>query len=165
MADESRRGTVLLEWESPERVFVKRSKKYFQNLFAILFVLAGVAIFFREFVLAAVFGGFGFLQYVLGTVPPRGTKHQITSKGLRTLGHMYLWDELIGFWFDESNGETTLCVDTRHFFPGRLTLLLGDQGKEKVASILEKYIPSKERPPEDVLDKLSSKISQRVRLD
>jgi hypothetical protein len=158
-------GEILLEWESPERVFVKRSKKYFQNLFAILFILAGLAIFFREFILAAVFGGFGFLQYVLGTVPPRGTKHQITSKGLRTLGHMYPWDELTGFWFDESGGETILNVDTKHFFPGRLTLLLGGQEKGRVASVLEKYIPSKERPPEDVLDKLSSRISQRIRLD
>ena len=49
MEEEHLEEKVLLEWEAPDRIFVPRGKKYFQNLFAILFILAAVAIFFREF--------------------------------------------------------------------------------------------------------------------
>jgi len=163
--EEHREQKILLEWESPERIFIKRSKKYFQNLFALLFIFAGLAIFFKEFLLAAVFGGFGFLQYVLGTVPPRGTKHRITVEGVDFAGQLHPWKELTGFWFEEREGEALLHIDTTLFFPGRLTLLLGGQSKERIASILEKYIPSKECPPKDIFDKLSEKVSRRFRLE
>jgi len=160
---EYREEETLLEWEAEERIFVKRSKKYFKNLFAILFILAAVAIFFRQFVLAAVFGGFGFLQYALGTVPPGKTKHRITTSGLHTFGRDYTWDELTGFWFSRSNGKDILHVNTKHSFPRRLFLLLGDQEKKKVSSVLRKYIPL-QRPPEDHLEKLSKKFSRHFRL-
>ncbi len=156
---------TLLEWEAPERVFVKRSKKYFKNLFAILFILAAVAIFFRQFILAAVFGGFGFLQYALGTVPPRGTKHKITRRGIYAFDRAYDWDELTGFWFEKVSGEEVLNIETTHTFPRRLTLLLAGQDKEKIASLLERHIPLKEPPREDQLGRAFRKASQKIRLE
>lgn len=165
MKEEHLKGNVLLEWKAPERVFVKRGKKYFKNLFAILLILAAVAIFFREFVLAALFGGIGFLQYVLGTVPPRGTKHKITTSGLRTLGHTYSWKELTRFWFGKSGGQTILHIETTHFYPRRITLLLGEEKEEKISSLLMRCIPLEEQPPEDPLEKFFTKLFRRIRLE
>jgi hypothetical protein len=165
MAEEQLEEKVLLEWEAPERVFVKRDKKYFQNLFAVLLILAAVTVFFREFLLAALFGGFGFLQYALGTVPPGKARYRITNREFVIHGNAFPWEELNGFWFSEREGRTLLNIDTKkRFYPQRISLLLGDQSKEKVASILKRFIPLKKRPPEDFLDKASSKLSRYVHL-
>ena len=165
MAEEHFEEKVLLEWEAPERIFVKRGKKYFQNLFAILFIFAAIAIFFREFLLAAVLGVLGFLQYALGTTPPGRAKHRITTHCIATHGQEYPWEELEDFWFAESNRETVLNIDTKRLYPGRLFLLLGSLEKVKVASVLKKYIPLRKRPPEDFLEKLSSEVSRRIKLE
>lgn len=165
MVEEQLEEKVLLEWEAPERVFVKRDKKYFQNLFAVLLILAAITVFFREFLLAAVFGGFGFLKYALGTVPPGKARHRVTTRDLETHGREYPWEELAGFWFTEEGGNTLLHIDTKKsFYPRRVSLLLGDQNKEKVAAALKRFIPLRKRPPEDFLDRASSKLSQRLHL-
>lgn len=165
MEEEHLEEKVLLEWEAPERVFVQRGKKYFQNLFAILFILAAVAVIFREFLLALVLGVLGFFQYALGTTPPGKTKHQITTHCVTTHGHEYPWEELESFWFSETNGETILHIDTKRHYPGRLFLLLGDLEKAKVASVLKRFIPLRKRPPEDLLGRLSSEASRRIKLE
>jgi len=164
MEEEHPEEKVLLEWEAPERVFVKRGKRYFQNLFGVLFILAAIAVFFREFFLAAVFGVLGFFQYALGTTPPGKTKHQITTHCVNTHGHEYPWEELKDFWFSKSNDETILNINTKHFYPGRLFLLLGDIKRAKVIPVLKKHIPLRKRPPEDLLERLSSEASRRIKL-
>jgi len=164
MEEEHLEEKILLEWEASERIFVKRGKKYFQNLFGVLFILAAIAVFFREFLLALVLGALGFFLYALGTTPPGKTKHQITSHCVNTHGHEYPWEELKDFWFSKTNDETVLHIDTKHFYPGRLFLLLGDVKKVKVASVLKQHIPLRRRPPEDLLERLSSEASRRIKL-
>jgi len=165
MAEEHFEEKVLLEWEAPERIFVKRGKKYFHNLFAILFILAAIAIFFREILLALVLGAVGFLQYALGTTLPGKTKHRITTHCINTHGHEYPWEELKDFWFSETSGETVLNIDTKRYYPGRLFFLLGDVEKAKVASVLKRFILLRKRPPEDLLGKWSSEVSRRIKLE
>lgn len=155
---------VLLEWEAPERVFIRREKKYFQNLFALLFIGAAIAVFFKEILLAAVLGVMGFFQYVMGTVPPGKMKNRITNHGIFTHGREYPWGELENFWFGRDGGEAVLHVDTKRHFPGRLTLVLGNLDKEKVTSVLERFIPLRRRPPEDPLTRVSSEVSRRIKL-
>src|SRR3989304_3412 len=80
---------TLLEWEAPERLYVKRGKTYFKNLFTLLGVLAAVAIFFKEFLLAGVLASFGFLQWALNSSTPKITKYLVTNRGIRMHGHDY----------------------------------------------------------------------------
>jgi hypothetical protein len=164
-ADQGEEKKVFLEWKAPERSFSKKGKKYFQNLFAILFILAAAAVFFKEFLLAGVLVVFGFLRYVLGTVPPGETEYQITRHGIRTHGHDYPWDELKDFWFSEGASGTILNIDTKHFFPGRLFLQLKGVNRKKVAAVIKTFIPERERPPEDIAARVSSEVSRRVKLE
>jgi hypothetical protein len=164
MEDQAAGEKTLLEWESAERVFNKKGKEYFQILFALLFIGAMIAVFFREFLLALVLGAFGLFQYAAGRTPPVNTKHKVTNHGVVTHGHTYDWDDLKSFWFSESGGEGLLNIDTKRAFPGRLFLLLGSADKGKISSILKEHIPQRKRPPEDPLAKWSSSISRRIKL-
>ena len=156
---------VLLQWEAPERAFTKRGKTYFRNLFAILLVLAAIAVFFKEFLLAGVLLALGFVQYALGTTPPRTSKHEITSHGIKTHGHEYVWEDLADFWYTEKDGVTVLSIDTKRLFPGRLFLILSGVSKDRVGKILRRYLPYHKAPHEDILERISSEFSRRFRLE
>lgn len=156
---------VLLDWEAPDRPFTKRSKAYFNNLFAIIFILAIVAIFFKEFLLTGALLALAFIQYVLGTVPPRMIKNQITNYGIKTHGAEYTWDELTDFWFTEKDGQKILNVDTKRVFPGRLFLLLSSVDQNTVGKLLNEHLTYHRVPHIDILERLSSEFSRRFRLE
>ena len=156
---------ILLEWEAPDRPFTKRGRSYFNNLFAVLLILGAFALFFKEFLLTGVLAALGFLQYVLGTVPPRMVKNQITNYGIKTHGTEYSWEELTDFWFTEKDGQTILHVDTRRLFPGRLFLILSGVSKNDIGKILSVHLTYHKVPHVDFLERFSSEFSRRFRLE
>ena len=157
--------TTLLVWEAPERIYARRGKTYFKNLFTLLGVLAAVAIFFKEFMLAGVLASFGFLQWVLSAHPPKIGSHVITNRGIKTHGHDYLWEELKEFWFAPHAGQMVLHIDTKTAYPGRLYLLLGKVAKEEITDVLRSYLPYQREAKEDLMEKISVGISRRFPLE
>jgi hypothetical protein len=156
---------TLLEWEAPERIYSKRSKTYFKNLFTLLGVLAAVAIFFKEFLLAGVLGAFGFLQWALSSNPPKVGKHTITNRGIKTHGHEYEWSQLKDFWFAEHAGQMILHIDTKTAYPGRLYLLLGRVGKDEITEVLSNHLSYQRQAKEDLMEKISIEVSRRFPLE
>lgn len=154
-----------MEWEAPERIYTKKGKSYFKNLFTLLGVLAVVVIFFKEFFLAGVLVAFCFLQWVLNTNPPKITKHTITNRGIKAHGHDYEWDHLKEFWFAEHAGQVVLHVDTKNAYPGRLYLLLGKVGRNEITEVLSRYISYQRKAKEDLMEKISVEISRRFPLE
>ncbi len=165
MPDKHFEETTLLEWEAPERIYTKKGKSYFKNLFTLLGVLAVVAIFFKEFFLAGVLAALGFLQWVLNANPPKITKHIVTNRGIKAHGHDYDWDHLKEFWFAEHAGQVVLHVDTKNAYPGRLYLLLGKVGRNEITEVLSRYISYQRKAKEDLLEKISVEISRRFPLE
>jgi hypothetical protein len=157
--------TILLEWGAPERIYAKKGKTYFKNLFTLLGVLAAVEIFFKEFMLVGVLASFGFLQWVLSAHPPKIGNHVITNRGIKTHGHDYLWEELKEFWFAPHAGQMVLHVDTKTAYPGRLYLLLGKVSKEDITNVLRSYLPYQQQAKEDLMEKISVSISRRFPLE
>ena len=156
---------TLFSWEAPDRIYTKRGKTYFKNLFTLLGVLAAVAIFFKEFLLAGVLGAFGFLQWVLSTNPPKASRHTITNRGIKTHAHDYEWDQLKDFWFAEHAGQLILHIDTKTAFPGRLYLLLGKADRDEVTEVLSRYLSFQRQAKEDLMEKISVEVSRRFPLE
>jgi hypothetical protein len=156
---------VLLEWESPERVYTKRSRVYFKNLFTLLAILAAVAVFFKEFLLAGTLASLGFLKWALGTTPPRNVKHFVTSMGIKTHGHEYTWDELKDFWFGEVGGRPVLHIDTKAIYPGRLYLLLDKVGRSEIMETLSNHLPFRHEVREDFAEKISAAVARKIPLE
>jgi hypothetical protein len=162
---EHSKETTLLEWESPERVYTTRSRTYFRNLFTLLAILAGVAVFFKEFLLVGVLGALGFVKWALGTNPPKISKHIITNLGIKTHGHEYGWDQLKDFWFGEISGQSVLHIDTKSLYPGRLYLLMGRVSKGDISEVLSKHLSFLRKPKKDPLEKIFSRVSSRFPLE
>ena len=131
---------TLLSWESPERPFKKRDREYYTTIGVIVFLVSIILFFAGQFLPIAVVVSFAFLSYVLASVPPDNTLHQVTNKGIRSGGKMYTWNNLGRFWFTTRFQQHILHIEHNHAFLTKLILLLGDQDKEELTRVLEQYL-------------------------
>ncbi len=159
---------VLLEWDSPARVFVPKDEKYIRTVLWVLLAIGVVLVFFKEFLLYAVFLALAFVSYVLRTVPPEAVSHKITEHGLVSAAHDYLWKDLKDFWFTQRSDYFVLNVNTNLRFPPRLFLLFPKNSspvsKEQIVALLSSHISFRELPPENTVDKLMDTLSQKFSL-
>lgn len=154
---------VFAEWSSPARLFKKRDREYFVNIFAIVFLLSVILVFAREFVLIATVFSIVFLIYVLSTVPPEDVAHRITNLGIESAGRFYRWEELADFWFEEQWGQQMMII--RPFMTTRLIILLGNQNKDKIRTYVAKFIPYREEPDRNWMDNAARWITEKIPLE
>ncbi|MCG2691220.1 hypothetical protein L6272_00160 [Microgenomates group bacterium] len=154
----------LLKWEAAVRPFKKRDREYYTTIAAIVFLLAVILLFLKEWLLIAVIVALMFVAYVLATVVPEKTEHEITSRGVLTGGKAYKWGELKRFWFSTKWSDTILNVETNLKFPGRLMMLLGEVKEEKIKELLQKQVQY-EVPEETFMDRSAKWLSDKIPLE
>lgn len=156
---------TVLEWKSSTRPFKRRDREYFTTIAAIVFLLAVILLFLKEFLLIGVILAFMFVSYVLATVPPEETDHKVTTEGITTSGKSYLWTEMKDFYFTKKWNSTILNVNTALKFPGRLIILLGNEDEKRIKEELGKYLSFRESPQITWMDKAADWLSKRVQLE
>lgn len=154
----------LLVWKSPARVFKKRDREFYTTIAAIIFLLAVIMLFLKEWMLIALIISFGFMAYVLSTVEPQEVEHKITTKGVVTGEKRYEWQYLISYWFSKKWGNQILNIQTRLGFPPRLIMLLGKTEKATLQKILDKYIVM-EKPQKSWIDKSGEWLAEKFPLE
>ena len=152
---------TLYSWKSPQRIFVPRNRRWFIYIILIVLLISLVLLFFRQFITIAPLLAIAFVAYVFSSVPPEDTEHHITTQGLTSSNHSYLWEELADFWFTERNDQTILHIDTWLNFPRRLIVLIGDGNKEDIKGFLARYIPFREIPKTSWMDRTSDYLSAK----
>jgi len=155
---------VLLTWQSPSRLFKKKSREHFATIGAIVFLVAIILVFLQEWFLIAVIVSLVFFAYVLSTVKPEEVEHQITNKGIVTNGKNYFWEQLQRFWFEEKDNQAVLSIDGQDRLPIRLVILLSSEKKEEVKKALLQYLPE-DKPEKTWTDKAGEWISRQIPLE
>ncbi len=145
----------LYSWKSPQRLFVPRNKKWYTYVILLVLVLTLGLLFLRQFLIIAPVLAIAFVAYVLASVPAEEVEHKITTQGINTSGHSYLWAEMVDFWFTHKDKETLLYIDTYLNFPRRLILLLGDGEIEEIKKHMVQYIPFRELPKVSWMDRVA----------
>jgi hypothetical protein len=135
---------TFISWHAPGRPFKERSKEYFVNGFLIMMAVEIILFLFTQYLLMLVVFSFVFLAYSLAIVPPREFYYKITSEGIRVEDHFFIWEELYDFYFMPHHEQQTLHVRTKAFFPGELTITLGDVPVGQVKKIILPYLPYRE---------------------
>ncbi|MCL5675748.1 MAG: hypothetical protein M1120_01325 [Patescibacteria group bacterium] len=156
---------TVMVWKSASRPFKRRDREYFTTIAAIVFLLAVILLFLKEFLLIGVILAFMFVSYVLATVPPEEVDHKITTEGITTGGKSYLWTELKDFYFVQKWGSKILNINTKFKFPGRLIILLGSEEEKRIKEELGKYLSYRESAPITWMDNAADWLSQRVQLE
>jgi len=163
LVKDENRQEVLLSWVSPARLFKRRSREFYTNIGAIVFLIVIILLFAKEFVFIFAILSIVFLVYVLSTIPPEEVQHRITNLGIESAGHFYRWEALHEFWFEEQWGQTMLVL--RPYIGARTIMLLGREDREKVRSLLAKYIPFREQPEKTWVDNAARWLSQKIPLE
>lgn len=152
----------LFSWVAPERVFVARDKKWFGNVAILGLLLMVITLFLRDFLLMGVILAVLFVLYILATVPPEKVEHKITTQGLISHNHSYIWDELADFWFSEKYGQELLKIETYLRFPGELDLVIARDDKDRIRELLARYIPFREIASKSWIEKSSEWFTKKL---
>jgi len=155
---------VLLNWKSAARPFERKDKEFYTTAGSIIFLVCVILLFFKEFWLIMAIIALGFFYYIITTVPPEMTEHRITNKGIFTMDKIYEWGRLGRFWFEKKYGQEALMVENYIGLPPRLIILLGDQKKDEIQPILEKYI-MQEKPELGQVERMGSWLQRKVNLE
>jgi hypothetical protein len=155
---------TLLAWKSPARPFKRRDREYFTTIGAIVFLLAVILLFLKEWLLIAVIIALMFVAYILSSVPPEQIEHKVTTRGIFTGSRNYDWNDLSKFWFSERWKQPILHVETKMRFPGQLIILLGEAKKEEIKKVLDEYL-SFEQPELTWMDNAADWLAKKVPLE
>jgi len=151
---------ALFRWQSFSRPYTKRSAKWFVYTFLLVAFLIIILLFVREFFIIAPVLALAFVAYILSTVPPEIVENEITTQGINSANHSYIWEELDDFWIVQKRGFTLLQIDTFLQWPRRLLLLINEQDQEKIKEILARYIPYRELPKTTLIDSAADILSK-----
>lgn len=155
---------LLLEWSSPARPFKNRTREFYTTIGSIAFLLGVILLLLKEFLLIGVIIAFAFLSYVLNSVKPEPVSHQITTKGIRTDGKLYIWEELLNFWLQKQFDSEVLLVKTLKTVPGALIMVVDPTQREAIIKTIGSKIPL-EKPTDSFVDKASKWLGDKVPLE
>lgn len=156
---------TLLSWQAPGRPFKERSKEYFINGFLIMLLVEAILFFFSQYMLMLLVFSLVFLAFALASVPPRMLHYKISTEGIRIENHFFIWEELYDFYFIRHHGKETLYVGTKMFFPGELSLTLGDLSPAEIKNILLHYLPFREYVEPSFLQKSGEWLEKNFPLE
>lgn len=155
---------ILLEWQAPARPYKQRNREYFTTIGAIVFLLAVILLFLKEWLLIGAIISLAFLAYVLASVPPETISYKITTRGIEVAEKQYPWERLGRFWFTKKWGVGMLHIDYWGL-PTQLLLVLGSKVKqEELRKQLDKFLYY-EKPEKTPIDKAAEWLQKKVPLE
>jgi len=150
----------LFSWKAPARPFKRRDRQFWVTVIAIA-VVFGMISFLAEGVMPViVIISVIFLYYVLSTVEPETVTFSITTWGVKIVDKLNPYGSLNRFWFTRRFNDMLLIFETATF-PGRLEVIINPKDKEKIKTLLKKYLPEEEAPPSG-LDKAANYFAQKL---
>jgi hypothetical protein len=156
---------TMLSWKAMARPYKKRKREFYLMTLFILLCICIILFLFKEWMLMLAAISVAFLSIVLATTKPHEIEHRITTQGVISEDHAYLYKELYDFWFEEKDGLDVLHIRTVAFFPGVISLLLGDKSKDEVRDTLIKHLPYREVMPKTFMDKSSKWLTKHFPLE
>jgi hypothetical protein len=157
---------TFLSWQAPGRPFMERSREYFINAFLIMMAIEIILFLFSQYLLMILVFSLIFLAFAFASVPPRKFSYKISTEGIRIENHFFIWEELYDFYFLNHHGKEVLYVGTKMFFPGELTLTLGENmHPNEVKVVLLRFLPFREYVEPSFLQKSGEWLERNFPLE
>lgn len=156
---------ILYTWKAPARLFKRRDKEFWTTVLAIVFLVALILFFVKEWFLIAAIISLTFVYYVLSTVEPEEMEYKIANRGIIYAGQTYPYESISQFWFSEKYGSRVVNFELRGGgLVGRITILVGKGDEKKIKEFLLKYLVEEEIKP-GFLDKAADWLQRKVPLE
>jgi hypothetical protein len=155
--DEIFSWSVELEpYKIPKKIL--RSAFVFVFLFSIFLVLA------QEWNFLLLILGLVFVVNILTKSKDKNIlKYTLYTNGIDYCGTFYTWDELSIFFYHE--GKTNeIIINSLDSLPGRIYVIFEDKDREKIDSVLNKYLTKSLVHPKDFFELIIYKIKPYLNL-
>jgi hypothetical protein len=156
---------TYLSWNAPGRPFKKRSKEYFTNCFLITLAIEIILFLFSQYLLMLVVFSLAFLAFALAAVPPHSIYYKISSEGVQVGETFFIWEELYDFYFMDRLGSEVLHIRTKSYFPGEITIVLGDMPVSQVKAVMLPFLPFREYVEPTFMDKAGNWLEKNFPLE
>jgi hypothetical protein len=156
---------TYLSWHASGRPYKQRSMEYYTNSFLITMAIEIILFLFSQYLLMALVFSLLFLTFALAIVPPHKLFYRISSEGIRIEDRYFIWDELYDFYFFKSHDLDVLCIRTKDYFPGEITIVLGDIPVEQVKAVLIAFLPFREYVKPTFMEKAGSWLEKNFPLE
>jgi hypothetical protein len=156
---------TFLSWNAPGRPFRRRSKEYFVNCFLITIAIEIILFLFSQYLLMLVVFSLAFFAFALAIVPPHTFFYKISSEGVQVEDNFFIWDELYDFYFMKRQGVEALHIRTKAYFPGELTIVLGDIPVSHAKAVLLPFLPYREYVEPAFMDKAAEWLEKNFPLE
>ena len=151
---------LLFSWTAPARPFKRRDRDFWITIIVIT-AITGLVLFFAEgFMPVILIISVIFLYYILSTVEPENIDYKLTTGGLKMADKLNPWDKLGRFWFTKRFNDQLLVFEA-FTMGGRLEVVIKPNDKEKIKSVLSKYLLHEEAPP-STIDKATNWFSKKL---
>lgn len=157
--------TTYLSWHALGRPYKKHSMEYYTNGFLITMAIEIILFLFSQYLLMALVLSLAFLSFALAIVPPHKLYYRISSEGIRIEEHYFIWEELYDFYFTKKNGQDLLHIRTKDYFPGELTIMLGDIPLQQVKTVLLAFLPFREYVKPSFIEKAGNWLERNFPLE
>ncbi|MBN1915716.1 hypothetical protein JW796_01820 [Candidatus Dojkabacteria bacterium] len=142
---------TLYKWTAPERVFTPKSRKFFILIASAFVIGIVVSAILESLMFILVLVSLLTLIYINHSVPPKEAEYEITNKGIKTYGKIFLWKNVENFWITERGNNLLLNINIKERTEDRIILLVGTGEPKKIVHGLIKYIPYMEKPGNNFL--------------
>jgi hypothetical protein len=156
---------TFLSWHAPGRPYKQHSVEYYTNAFLITMAIEIILFLFSQYLLMALVLSLAFLAFALAVVPPHTLFYSISSEGVRIEDHYFIWDELYDFYFTKNQGQDMLHIRTKDYFPGELTIMLGDVPLQQIKTVLLAFLPFREYVKPSFMEKAGNWLEKNFPLE
>lgn len=161
--ENTRKVKDLLVFKSPSRPPIVLDRELYAFSVAVALLLSIIVAFFGEYIAILLIWAVLFFIIALSIRPPEDVEHKITTEGITSLNHVYLWEELGPFWFTKKGGYTVLHIIQPGYALGSLLVVIPqDMEIAKVRDTLAKYLPFVETPEKSRTDRLTDWFTAKI---
>jgi len=132
----------VYKWESPERVFDTKDKKWYLIVSSVSMFIIVLSLLTENYGLVIAIISLIVLLYALNSVPPQNVKHEITNKGISINSVLSTWKKITKFWIS-SRGEhlfLNITIEDKYGQEDQVISYLGNADVKKIVSYLSQYV-------------------------
>lgn len=155
---------VLLKWTAKSRPFNPKGMQTRQVLVVLGVLVTMILVFAKEWMLLVVLAAGAFYYYAVNHVPPEEAEYQITNKGIRAYGRLFMWWEFSHWWWIEKGTIKMIGMEIPSGVLGSIFVPIERRMEKEVEDILNKYVLY-EVPTETMLDKVGRWVAEKFPLE
>ena len=132
----------IYKWESPERVYEQKDKKWYLIVSTVSMFLIVLSLLTDNYGLVVAIIALIVLLYALNSVKPGLISHELTNKGVSINSKLYTWKKIDRFWVSKrgENRFLNVLVDVKEKEQEQIISFLGEADVKKVVSYMTRFV-------------------------